>query len=211
MSGEAWEPDKRSEGGSGESGNFPKIEYFHIKDKESADIRFLTEPLRKWVHMIPVKGKNYPAVCIGSSPQECPAHQAGQKAKRVMASLVLDRRDGKIKLYEFSNRSLEKIKAVKNTVAKLRPELSNPTMFDIQISRTGTTKDNTNYSMTLGANMAPLTDAEKALPRPNLEEYYKENSERMETLLKGDVPKRKEPDGQEVAVQSGNPLETEDP
>lgn len=202
---DAWQPDAKS-GGSGDGATFAKVEYFHLKDGESADIRFLTEPITRWIHTIAVKGKNYPATCI-ESPTKCPAHQAGQKAKKIKASVVLDRRDGKVKLYEFSNRGLEKIKAVKDTVAALKPELQNPTLFDIKISRTGKTKDDTNYSMSLGANLTPLSEAEKNLQKPNLDEYYKENKERMETLLKGELPKRKEE--ATATTTNANPLENQ--
>lgn len=199
-----WQPEKKSKGTS-DSTTYQKTSYFHLEDGESVDFRFMMEPIRRWVHKITVNKKQYPASCI-ESPTKCPAHQKGMKAQRVMAANVLDRRDGKVKLYEFSNKSLEKINSVMDTVKTLRPEFETPLMFDIKISRKGKGKEDTTYSFGLGANMNPITDAEKALTQTDLEQYYAENKERMETLLSGEVPKRKE---QESTVTTENPLENQ--
>jgi len=179
-----WTPDDIK------SGDYQKVDYFNMKDGEKVQFRLLTSPYRVWLHRIEVGKVGHPATCPGVD--DCPAHEAGQKAKRVMACIVLDRRDGKVKLWEFSNTTLGKIQTVNETVKALRPDLVDPRQYDMRIDRKGVKLD-TEYFLNLGDNKDQLTEDEKKLVLPNLEEYYKVNPERMKSLLSGVVPAKKKP------------------
>lgn len=184
----AWEPDPiQSKSGGGE-----RMKYFRLADGESADIRLLvSEPLRLWMHRILVGKIGYPATCLGTDGSVCPAHGKGLTASRTIVTLVLDRRDGLVKLYEFSNRMLGDIFSTAQTVMRFRPELKSPNMYDLTISRTGKTKSDTRYKVSAGTNMGAISEAELAkFNLPSLAEYYKPNKERMEKLLAGVVPTR---------------------
>lgn len=160
------------------------IQWFNLTDGQSADVRILTpNPKQMWVHRIVVNGKRYPAVCLGL--KECPAtHEKGKNAAPRYALVVIDRRDKAAKIWEMNDRTFR-------VLLTIVTKKGDPTGYDLNVSRVGKSTD-TQYPLMMGDSTAPLTDGEKALVQPNLEEYYKPNRTRMEALLKGEVPKRKE-------------------
>jgi hypothetical protein len=169
------------------------IQWFNLNDGESADVRILTpNPKQMWVHRIVVNGKRYPAVCLGF--KECPApHEKGKNAAPRYALTVIDRRDKAAKIWEMNHRTF---KVLLTIVAKK----GDPTGYDLNVSRVGKSTD-TQYPIMMGDSTVPLSDGEKAVVQPNLEEYYKANKTRMEALLRGEVPKRKENEEQNGAAE----------
>jgi len=172
------------------------ISWFNLKDGENGDLRILTpNPKQMWVHRIVVNGKRYPAVCLGL--KECPApHEKGKNATPRYAFVVIDRRDKVVKIWEMNSRTF---KALQSLVTKKDENgkliYGDPTGYDLSVNRVGS-KTDTQYLLIPGVKSLML-DAEKALAQPNLDDYYKPNRERMEVLLRGEVPKRKEAEGQE--------------
>ncbi|KKL87297.1 hypothetical protein LCGC14_1936080, partial [marine sediment metagenome] len=130
-----------------------------------------------------VEGKRHP-VSVEKSDNE-KVKKAGHKIRKVNAVNVIDRRDGGVKLWEFSEEKKDNIHAIVKRYNKL------PTQFDLAITRRGT-KLATRYSVGITPNQDPLTDKEKALTKIDLAEYYKPNPERLTSLLEGKVPERKQ-------------------
>ena len=168
------------------------IQWFKLEDGQSADIRLLTpNPKKVWVHRIVVNGKRYPAACLGF--KDCPApHEKGKNATPRYAVVVVDRRDSQVKIWEMNDRTYR-------TLVPIVRKKGDPTQYDLYVSRTGKGASDTIYTLILGDNIAPLSDGEKALEQPNLEDYYKPNLERMTKLLKGEVPQRKTEEAQASA------------
>jgi len=165
-------------------GNYSKVEYLPITDGETVDVRILdVAPTEVYQTRIAIEGKRYP-VSVEKSDNEA-VKKAGHKIQKVNAVNVLDRRDGSVKLWEFSEEKKDNIHAIVKRWKKL------PTQFDISITRRGT-KLATRYSVTISPNLDPLTDKEKTLTKIDLAEYYKPNPERLTSLLEGKVPERKQ-------------------
>lgn len=166
--------------------------WFNLKDGENADVRILTpNPKQVWVHRIVVNGKRYPAVCFGLS--NCPApHEKGKNATPRYAFVVLDRRDKAVKIWEMNTRTFKVLLAI---VTKK----GDPMGYDLNVSRVGNGTD-TQYPIIMGDAVGPTTDIELAMPRPNLDEYYRPNRERMAALLRNEVPGRREAAGTTVTA-----------
>ncbi len=183
---DAWKPDPNA--------NYSKTSYLKVKDGESAPIRILNEvPRQIFMVRVPVGGKQYPVTVSKEDNELIKKHNAGisdekkhLKIKKVNAVNVLDRRDGTVKLWEFTETLKGDIHGMVEQWKKL------PTGFDIALSRTGTGQFDTRYKVTITPNQEPLTTEELALEKVDLNEYYKTNTERLTTLLSGKVPVRKE-------------------
>lgn len=182
---DAWKPDEST---------YTKTNYLKVKDGETALIRILdVAPRQIFMVRVPVGGKQYPVTLSKDDNELIKKHNAGipdekkhLKVKKVNAVNVLDRRDGTAKLWEFTETLKGDIYGMVEEWKKL------PTQFDVALSRTGTTQFNTRYKVTISPNQEKLTTEELALTKVNLGEYYKPNTERLVSLLKGEVPKRKE-------------------
>lgn len=183
---DAWKPDPKE--------SYSKVNYLKVKDGEDVDVRILdSEPRQVFMVRIPVKGKQHPATLSKEDNELIKAHNETikkdddkLKIRKVNAVNVLDRRDGQVKLWEFS----EKLKGEIHTI--MGRWKKGVTEFDVTVSRTGTTKNDTRYSVNITPNQNPLTAEELALEKVDLTEYYKSNPERLKSLLRGEVPKRKE-------------------
>ncbi len=183
---DAWKPDPAS--------SYTKTNYLKVKDGETAPIRILNEvPRQIFMVRVPVDEKQYPVTLSKDDNELVKKYNTGitdeekqLKVKKVNAVNVLDRRDGTVKLWEFTETLKGDIHGMVEEWKKL------PTEFDIALSRTGTTRFNTRYKVTITPNQKPLTTEELALDKVDLSEYYKPNRERLESLLRGEVPKRKE-------------------
>jgi len=214
MSNEASNPADAWKSKTG-GGDYAKVAYLNLADGETVDVRILDiVPKEVYITRIPVNGKRYP-VSLQKSDNEV-VKNAGHKIQKVNAANVLDRRDGVVKLWEFSEEKKGDIHGIIERWKKM------PTEFDISITRKGK-KLQTRYSLTISPNQEPLTDEEKALKKVDLDEYYKHNPERLASLLAGKVPERKTEENdttsqkQEVGVAASsddeeevNPLEESD-
>lgn len=167
-----------------QQGDYEKVEYLKLADGETAHVRILDlQPFELYMVRIAVNGKRYPVSVLKEDNERVKA--AGHNIQKVNAVNVLDRRDGMVKLWEFSETRKGDIHAIIESWKKM------PTEFDLAIARRGKDK-NTRYSISIAPNQQPLTDEEKALTKINLSEYYKPSKERLNTLLRGKVPTRKE-------------------
>jgi len=178
---DAWKAKARSYSGA-------SVEYIKIADGESVNLRILNKvPFPIKVHRIVVKGTGRPATCLeGIDTFGCPACAKGNKYTNKNTVSAIDRRDGKVKLWEFSETLKGQLHAMVLAWKKL------PTEFDVVLSRTGKTKDDTRYALVISPEQKPLSEAEQKLETPDLAEYYKPNRERMETLLQGKLPEKKQ-------------------
>ncbi len=193
---DAWEPDARRTSANGEQ--YQKAEYLNLADKETVSVRILdAQPKSVFMTKIAVNGKRYP--CTVAKEDNERVKKAGHKIQKVNIVNVLDRRDGKVKIWEFSEERKGDIYNIMNRWKK------GATEFDIAISRAGL-KLATRYSVGIDPNMEPLSAEELALPKVDLDKYYEHNVDRLNSLLNDEVPKRKE---QPVEATQGNPLETQ--
>lgn len=193
-----------------ERSDAPPIEFFRLKDGEQASIRIVGSgrPKDIFKHKFTIEGKTYHATCPGKSAA-CPACVAGHKLSHANVITVLDRRDSRIKFWEFSNEKKRDIAALVE-----HKEYGDPRNYDLVVSRRGKGLTDTRYTLFPSPNRTPLSEAEQALLIPDLDEYYKPNPERLETLLRGEVPKRREreaadttPTSTTPAPPTSNPLE----
>jgi hypothetical protein len=183
----AWEPDARQT-------EYSKVLYFNLKDGETAAVRILDmEPKQVFMTRIEVGGKRYPVTVAREDNERVKA--AGNVIRKVNIVNVLDRRDGKVKIWEFSEEKKGQIHATSVEWEK------HPTQFDIAVTRKGEKLD-TRYSVTITPNMKPLSEGELTLAKVDLDEYYKINPERLNALLKGQVPPKKEETEKEAETES---------
>ena len=205
---EAWKPDPAS--------SYTKTSYLKVKDGESVGLRILNvKPRQVFMCRITVDGKQHPVTLSKEDNDLLKKHNTTiadekkhLKVKKVNAVNVIDRRDGTVKLWEFTETLKGDIYAMVEEWKKL------PTQFDIALSRTGSGQFDTRYKVTITPNQKELTTEELALEKVDLNEYYKPNRERLVSLLRGEVPKRKENgNGKKaqatatVPQQQANPLE----
>jgi len=134
----------------------------------------------KFFRMHWVEVANRPVFCQGG----CILCQQGEKGHLRYAVNVLDKADGKVKLWEFGRR-------VKVAIQTIAEDYGNPNEYDLIITRKGTNANDTVYTVIPAREAKPLTEAENALPRPNLELLYANTPvEKIEAYLKGDVSKK---------------------
>lgn len=207
---DAWKPDPSS--------SYTKTPYLKVKDGETVGFRILdVAPRQIFMCRIPVGGKQYPVTLSKEDNELIKAQNVGikdekkhLKVKKVNAVNVLDRRDGVVKLWECTETLKGDIHEMVEEWKKL------PTEFDIKLSRTGVGQFDTRYRVTISTNQNKLTTEELALEKVDLNEYYKPNRERLESLLRGEVPKRKENETEQktekatVAATPVNPLDDEE-
>lgn len=195
-----------------ERSDAPPIEFFHLKDGEQASIRIVGSgrPKDVFKHKFTIENKTYRPNCPGKSAG-CPACAAGHKLSHANAVTVLDRRDSRIKIWEFSNEKKRDIAALVE-----HKDYGDPRTYDLVVSRRGKGLTDTRYTLFPSPNRAPLSEAEQALMIPDLDEFYTPNLERLEALLRGEVPKRKEreatsetPTSATPTPPTANPLEDE--
>ena len=166
------------------SGSYSKVEYLQIADGETVDVRVLNvRPKEVYQTRIEVEGKRHPVSVEKADNEE--VKKAGHKIQKINAVNVIDRRDGTVKLWEFSEEKKGNIHAIIKRWKKRADQ------FDIAITRTGL-KLKTRYSIGITPNSDPLTKAEQALEKTDLDEYYKPNPERLASLLAGKTPESKQ-------------------
>lgn len=81
---------------------------------------------------------------------------------------IIDRKDGKIKIWSFG-------RGLKKDISEIAEGFGNPENYDLTIKRVGTTKTDTRYSALPTKNASPLTEEEKAMVLTdayNLEKIY---------------------------------------
>lgn len=189
--------------------SYDKVQYFSLKDGETASLRALDlTPYSLFRVSIEVNGKRYPVSVAKEDNQTVTA--AGHKIEHKNVVNVIDRRDGQVKVWEFSNENGVKIADMMKSWKKL------PTEFDLAVTRHGL-KLKTRYSVNIDPNMTPLTEAELALKKVSLAEYYAPNKERLAALLAGqEPPKRQETQEEDddtgeptLVAETLNPLDTD--
>lgn len=201
---DAWKPDAT---------NYTKTSYLKVKDGETALVRILdVAPRQIFMVRVPVGGKQYPVTLSKEDNEVIKKYNAGikdekkhLKVKKVNAVNVLDRRDGTTKLWEFTETLKGDIHGMVEEWKKL------PTEFDIALSRTGSGQFDTRYKVTITPNQKELTTEELALEKVDLNDYYKPNRERLESLLRGEVPKRREDKNGEAKATATVPTEQPNP
>ena len=176
--------------------DYGKREYLKVKDGETVKVRILdVRPKKVRMCRIDVSGTRHPVtlsdddISFIKKRNEKLGDKSKVQVKYRVALNVIDRRDGTVKIWEFSDHPkgpMGDLEGIVDTWEKL------PTEFDVSIARKGTTQNDTTYSINIAPNQKPLTTEELALEKVDLSEYYKPNRERLESLLRGEVPKRKE-------------------
>jgi len=195
-------------------GSYTKVKYLQLEDEKSADVRILaTEPKTIWKCNISINGVRYPATISREDSAVVDKFNEGKetddktrvrKSRRHIVN-VLDRRDGLVKIWEMADETLDQIGPIVDKWKKL------PTEFDVTVTRRGV-KLKTKYVVGIAPNQEKLTTEELALEKVDLDEYFKPNRERLESLLRGEVPKRREDtNGKKTETAATVPTEQPNP
>lgn len=117
---------------------------------------------------------------------------------------VLDRTDGKVKVWRFS-------RTMKEGIMAIIEEHGDPNGFDLIVMRKGTDRD-TKYSVTAARDHEPLTEEEKALEPFNLSVLLKPTTpEKIKAYMRGEIPQRKastQSTTSSAVVDAQEPVET---
>lgn len=119
---------------------------------------------------------------------------------RVMYAVnVIDRRDGKMKVWKFS-------RTVKEDIMKIADKYGDPNGYDLTINRRGKGRD-TEYTLIPARENTPLTEAERQLKVVSLGTVYKATSlEKINSYLQGVVPTK-----QQRSAPATQTVESEEP
>ena len=100
---------------------------------------------------------------------------------------VIDRTDGKVKIWQFS-------RTLKEDIMKFAEINGDPNGYDIVISRKGLKRDDTEYRITPTMQVVPLTKEEQELKLFNLAMIFKASPvEKINSYLAGRIPEPKRP------------------
>jgi len=132
---------------------------------------------------------NRSVICDGVN---CPICTAGSKGGLRYVVNILDRADGTLKLYEFGRR-------VKKAIEAIADLYGDPTKYDLIITRKGMKMEDTTYTVIPAREETPLTEAEVALPKYDLEKLYVITpKEKVEAFLRGETTVAKGKDAEET-------------
>jgi len=116
----------------------------------------------------------------------CPVCQSGTRGSLRYVVNVIDRADGKVKIWEFGRR-------VKVAIQNIAEDYGDPTGYDLIVRRTGMEAENTVYTVTPAREATALTEADASLPKYDLDKLYGITSaEKVQSYLSGVIPQRKE-------------------
>jgi len=136
----------------------------------------------------------------------CPLCQSGTRGSLRYVVNIIDKADGKVKIWEFGRR-------VKVAIQNVAEDYGDPTGYDLIVRRTGMDADNTVYTVTPAREAVVLTEAEKSLPKYDLEKLYGITApEKVQSYLSGVIPQRKkETNAPQSQVQQPAPLVNNQP
>ncbi len=143
------------------------------------------------------------SICNGVN---CPVCASGDRGSLRYVVNVLDKADGKIKLFEFGRR-------VKTSIENIAEDYGNPEGYDLIIRRTGSGAEDTVYTITPARDSVPLTEAEKALVKYDLTKLYAPTPlEKVNSFMQGVIPQRQDnnftPKKEQPSQPQGNDLPT---
>jgi len=174
------------------------MSFLKINPGQTVRVRLLTDKPtivknHAYIEVTGEKGKVNAPVTVPENLVE-KVQASGVKLKELHVVPVFDYADGNVKLWTVPFSGSEQIQ---NTVKTWKKR---PTEFDLNISRTGSGKLNTKYAVTPIPSEAPIPEG---LKLPNLLDYYAPSAERVEALLRGELPKKKDDSGEAAAQVSG--------
>ena len=118
----------------------------------------------------------------------CPVCQEGNKGQLKYVCNVIDRADGKVKIWELGRR-------VKVAIQNIAEDYGSPEGYDLHVRRTGMKADNTVYTVTPAKDASPLTPEEQALPQYDLAKLYAITpAEKVAAYLRGEIPPKADAD-----------------
>lgn len=98
---------------------------------------------------------------------------------------VIDRADGKVKIWKFS-------RTIKKQIEEIAKKYGDPSNYDLVITKTGKGKE-TRYTVFPDRENRPLTEEEKKLKVFALATIFKASSlDRINALLRGELPQRRQ-------------------
>jgi hypothetical protein len=132
----------------------------------------------------------------------CPICQAGERGQLKYVVNIIDKADGKVKLWEFGRR-------VKVAIQNIADNYGDPIGYDLIVIRKGMGADDTVYTVLPARDPKPLTTEETALPKYDLDKLYANTpAEKVAAYLKGEIPARVDNTpaaAKEEKTQSGKP------
>lgn len=123
----------------------------YMKLEASNKIRIISKPIIGWLEWIDKIPTRYP---IGEEPE---ASDDDNQPKKFFACVVIDRKDGLVKIMELTQQSI--IKAIKTLSSN--PDWGNPFTYDLNIAKTGEGMK-TKYAVTPSPKKQLEKDATKA-------------------------------------------------
>jgi hypothetical protein len=196
QAGRDWTQLKKPPSGGGD-----RTEIIRLKmDKDNMKIRLVGYALPRYVRWVVTnEGKKHPLECLSFSREseeftkardpfnEIPEDIYSEKPQFAYVTNVIDRTDGKIKLFDLKTtifKQLVELASDKDYGSPADPENG----YDITIIRekTGPLPQNVKYNIRPGRSTTPLTPAEQELELYNLDSIYKRPTyeEQKEWLLK---------------------------
>jgi len=116
----------------------------------------------------------------------CPICSAGERGQLRYVVNILDKADGKVKLWEFGRR-------VKVAIENIAENYGDPSGYDLIVIRKGMSAEDTVYTVLPARDPKPLTAEENALPKYDLEKLYGITpAEKVAAYLQGTIPARTE-------------------
>lgn len=136
-------------------------------------IRLCSKPVELPFYQASRKGEKYATVQLNTQAEIDQAIVEGKKIKYKYAYLAINRRDGKLYVWESS------VQAFRSIVSFARnPEYGDPTQYDITVNRSGE-GINTQYSVIPARNSSPFTDEELEMienGKDMIEQTYKKEN-----------------------------------
>jgi len=116
----------------------------------------------------------------------CPICAQGSKGQLKYVVNIIDRADGKVKLWEFGRR-------VKTAIESIADLYGTPDKYDLIVTRKGMKQDDTVYTIIPAREEKALTEEEQKLVKFDLDKLYIATpKEKVDAYLKGIVPPRTE-------------------
>lgn len=195
QAGRDWTQLKKPQGGG------ERTEIVRLKlDKDNTKVRIVGYVLPRYVRWVVTnEGKKFPLECLSFNREneefvktkdpfnEIPEEIYGEKPQFAYIVNVIDRADGKVKLFDLKTTIFKQLVDLAKD-----PDYGSPADeengYDIVIQRekTGPLPQNVKYNIRPGRSATPLTQAEKDLELYNLSTIYKRQTyeEQKEWLLK---------------------------